>query len=303
RARALNIGAKAASHEWLMFTDADMLFHPAFFMMWRAYSFEFGERSLYLAQCKKLPPISKLPFPWSGEFFDEVAAKGRVFDTYGQGGCQILHRRWFERLKGFNESYQVWGSEDEGLTFRARLDGLEMVWMRPGQFLHQWHVKAVPSQVQESNAEKLKDLKDNPVLVVNDDSWGTVSEDEGREFRDLGPLAENLSDDLKLARQFERSILSSNLSQKRVVDMLFEWGSSALAARHVETARETFEDLLNLDPENLSAIIGLARCFIFANGYIEASHLAAFVLDKDPNNLLARDILNFISTQQELAHS
>ncbi|MCB0339829.1 MAG: glycosyltransferase, partial [Bdellovibrionales bacterium] len=294
RSRALNIAIRACRTPWIMFTDADMIFSPQLISMWRAYLNAFGPKVLYLAQCKKLPPIPKLPMPYTKSDFERLSEQGRLFDTYGHGGCQVLATEWLHKVRGFNETYQVWGAEDNDLTFRAQMDGIEVIWMKPGELLHQWHIKSVSNQWRDENRKEYYRLQRDPQLVVNGDNWGTVSVEEEQEYLKFGP-AESLSDEnLDKAKQVEHEILNPSLSHENRVQLMLGWGLYALNSGQDEAALETFEDALTLSKENGFALAGLAQTHLLRGNFPRAGHLADEALRLDPNITLAKEILDFI---------
>ncbi|MCB0340044.1 MAG: glycosyltransferase family 2 protein, partial [Bdellovibrionales bacterium] len=257
RARALNIGIRACTTPWIMFTDADMIFSPELIPMWREYHSKLGDQYIYLAQCRKLPPIPQIPKPWKAEYYDSIGGQGRLFETYGHGGCQVVSRKWLRKVRGFNEQYEVWGAEDVDLTFRASLDGISTVWMQPGRLLHQWHIKAVPEDWKNQNRNTFKEMQRCPTLIVNDDEWGTISEDERMECAILGRVSQKLTDQIDKSSFVERELLNPQLSVGDRVQILCAWGEIALQGMNEEVAIETFEDVLGLDERNVAATSAL----------------------------------------------
>ncbi|MCB0340480.1 MAG: glycosyltransferase, partial [Bdellovibrionales bacterium] len=182
RARVLNIAIRNCRTPWIMFTDADMIFGSELIPMWREYRKQFGDNTMYLAQCKKLPPISDLPLHIDANAYNSLKSVGRVFSTDGHGGCQVLRTSWLIKVRGFNENYEVWGAEDNDLSYRAHLDGIATVWMQPGKLLHQWHLKSAPKEWRDKNRAKYMELLSQPALVVNDENWGSISPQEEAEY-------------------------------------------------------------------------------------------------------------------------
>jgi hypothetical protein len=295
RSRVLNIGIRNTSYPWVFMTDADMIFHPTLIPMWRRYRREFGDRYNYVAQCMKLPPIPKLPFPWHSDCYETVFAEGRVYDTYGQGGCTILPTKWLLKVRGLNESYEIWGAEDNDLSFRAELDGLELAWMKPGKLLHQWHIKAVSNSVQEKNRDAFMDLKVKPKLITNDESWGTISLEEAEEYQRLGPKPYTPSDDFLTAVEREAQILDPKCDREERINLLAGWGVNALNENHVETALETFEDVLSMDPQNTDALLGLATHQLVYHQFRKCLHYVMRIQEIDPNHPHAKRIANYIN--------
>ncbi|MCB0339068.1 MAG: glycosyltransferase, partial [Bdellovibrionales bacterium] len=292
RSRCLNLAIRHCKTPWIFFTDADMIFHPSMFPMWRRYRDELGDDKIYLGQCLKLPPLAHLPNPWKKDFYSEVADKGRLFDTYGHGGCQIIRTDWLNKVHGFNEAYEVWGAEDLDLSFRAVLDGIKHVWMQPGKLLHQWHIKAVSSEWRTKNNDTYRELIRNPKVRVNGESWGTISAAEQQEYQSLGPLPITANDQLVESNQMEQELMSNSHDPSKRAELLIDWGNKALEQYHDEAALETFEDALTITPSNIEAKIGLAKTYLLRSAPNRAGHLALEVLWEDPNHVVARAILD-----------
>ncbi|MCB0338747.1 MAG: glycosyltransferase family 2 protein [Bdellovibrionales bacterium] len=301
RARALNIGIRACTTPWVMFTDADMIFSPELIPMWREYHAKLGDKYIYLAQCKKLPPTPNIPSPWKATYYDSISAKGRLFDTYGHGGCQIVNRNWLRKVRGFNEQYEVWGAEDVDLTFRAEMDGIKTIWMQPGKLLHQWHIKAVPEDWKNQNRETFNQMQRTPVLIVNDHEWGTISEDEKAECAQFGRIAQRLTDQIEKSSFVENELLNPQLSEQDRVQILCAWGELALQAMNEEVAVETFEDVLGLDQANVAATAALAQIQLQRGNFAKAKALAHAALKGDPSFRRAQEIASFVEIHIERA--
>lgn len=290
RSRALNAAIRACETPWILMTDVDMIFSQELIPMWREYWHELGDKVMYLCQCVKLPPLKELPLPWNAERFQEISIRGRLFDTIGQGGCQIISVDWLNRVRGFNETYQVWGLEDNDLTFRAAIEKIYPLWMRPGRLLHQWHIKAAPSASRDINRAHYQAMLRNPQLVVNDSNWGTASAEEEREFDLLGPLEALSTPERQLVKELEAGIFSASTMAEQI-ELLLRWGEHSLANKEDENASESFEDVLTLDPNCVRALTGLAQTLMLRHAHDAASHYAALAHRIDPQNELAKKLL------------
>jgi len=132
RARTLNIGGKMADSEYVMTTDADMVFPPGFVQTILAEARE--SRVLYCG-----PHYLPCDFQdWSNIASYEGAFP--VASRSGLGGFQCVASRVFRSIRGFDEYYQYWGVEDRDIHQRLMKMGLEEVWMNDKTAMfHQWH--------------------------------------------------------------------------------------------------------------------------------------------------------------------
>ena len=94
-ARARNIGAKSASHEFLCFVDADVMMH-----------FEYWQMARELNQNPN-------------EFYDYP--EKRVVEL---AGFVIVAREHFFKIDGYDEAFRGWGGEDKDLYERLDRIGL-----------------------------------------------------------------------------------------------------------------------------------------------------------------------------------
>lgn len=295
RSRCLNIAIRHCKTDWILFTDVDMIFSSELFNMWNCYYNSLnellGEKAVYLAQCKKLPPIAKLPLPWDSSFFEATSQLGRVFQTFGHGGCQIMSTKLLRELRGFNENFEVWGSEDLDLSNRAELNGCKIIWMHPGKYLHQWHIKSVPQNWRDTNAKVFEQELCTPRLIVNSDNWGTISNQEVLTSRQQSKSESN-NVAVNLAKEIEKAVLSDKIDQKSQIKLLNDWVLHCIKNEQLESAQETIEDILTIEPQNIDALIALAQHQCILGGFGAASHYAKLLLELKPNCEKANIVLD-----------
>lgn len=293
RARALNIGAQASRSKWLIFTDADMIFSTQLLSMWDTYRRALGDESMYLAQCKKLPPIVDFPRDWRPEYYALFEQRGRLFETYGHGGFQVLTRAAFEKIGGFNEQYTVWGSEDNDLTHRVEALGIQVCWLHSGELLHQWHIKSVSQSDLQRNRDLFKSLRNEFTFRPNDGAC-IASNSHGTQRDNLGQHSS-----LSIANEVEREILRVDLTDSERVYILLRWADHCLVGEQIESARESLEDVLTLEPDNLEALTNLAYAHSREQSHQHAAHLAYLVLRRNPSSQRAQEILRQLQTPME----
>lgn len=144
RAVALNRGTRGLRPEveYLVFTDADMIFPPS----WAA-SVEEHIRLIWNGHLPGilLTPSRDLPKGWETRKGVNWLNEPGLYHTsvqhppVGQGAAMVVPRHWFEIVGGFDEQYRVWGCEDTDLVLRAEWSGLPVLWLEKTFVAHQWH--------------------------------------------------------------------------------------------------------------------------------------------------------------------
>lgn len=174
RSRALNLGIQAARGAICWATDADMIFQPNFAATVLA---EHGRRPgecMVLCRCHDLPeevPDDRL---WSVEDFEPLQRRARIRSAMGTGACQAAPRAFFERVRGYDEEYVFWGAEDVDMSGRARIAGLEIVWISARTaMLHQWHRTTKHDRKWLWRRNRRRFRKTGHVVVKNPDGWGS----------------------------------------------------------------------------------------------------------------------------------
>lgn len=288
RSCALNIGARHAQTEWLIFTDADMIFSPRLLRIWAHYVSELGDNRLFLAQCKKLPPLKELYVDGAQLDFESLSSKGRLFEAFGHGGFQAICRRRFIDMTGFNETYNVWGCEDNDLSWRAELMGQRVTWLPPGELLHQWHLKYVDEASLAINRREYEKVRCSLETHPNPVTWGTQPVSSAAVSNTRG---QDASIQQRVMIEVQNGILNPRASSQESLDLLMRWGQHCVANELWESAIETFEDILTLCPDSVNAQLGLAITHFRRLNYGRAAHLAYCVIEKDPRNSQARELL------------
>jgi glycosyltransferase involved in cell wall biosynthesis len=140
---ALNYGIRATRDDlpFLMTMDGDMILAPDFL-------------EVVLARLRREPPalvlcrISDLPrgveIPRSRKAlngaFPRLLEQTRLRKRSGSGAIQAASRDFFFEIRGYDEDLLWWGAMDGDILNRARLLGLELVWIEnQTSMLHQWH--------------------------------------------------------------------------------------------------------------------------------------------------------------------
>ena len=159
RARALNRAAHAVSLKsgrvhTLIFTDVDMLFPAEWFSICEAMlDTPAGRETIWLTDSRDMSEMwSRDSETWQNDAM--LFANTIPHDRVGQGAAMVVPAAWFNRVGGFDETYTVWGCEDNDLVLRAQWDGLPVEWLPEAWVAHQWHRRDWPTRTQLAQVQK-----------------------------------------------------------------------------------------------------------------------------------------------------
>lgn len=176
RSYALNAASRYshANAKWLVFTDADMVF-PFDWLKRVEKILPTLTTAIALTRSRDLPdgldPSTIRVDP------DWLLGNSTPHPDTGMGGGMIVRKDWFRRVRGFDETYKVWGCEDNDLVERGFWDNQPIVWVSGAFVAHQWHRRDWPT------AEQYAQVGDNrqyyykmqrmgvPVIVRNFEGW------------------------------------------------------------------------------------------------------------------------------------
>lgn len=177
RAKAINIGIKAAKTVYVFITDIDMIFREDFVEI--LHEIKNPKQSVY----------------FKVGFLSEAASKKQTqFENYkisfesgkGAQGLSLFPTKALNDICGFDEFLHFWGAEDEDIHNRLMNIGLEEIFYNSEiLMLHQWHKNYRRSEskdlsvdlrinnITRINDERLKFNKNNSVKIVNS-AWGRL---------------------------------------------------------------------------------------------------------------------------------
>lgn len=174
-----NIGIRSARTPYIMTTDVDLVYGKDFVKTVSECLAEdtmIESRTLYW----KNGIAGKV---YSGEIDPETnldaCRVGRIKQRTTPGGCQCMHINSWNKIRGFDEAYRGWGSEDTDLVRRAEMSGLKIKWLgedRNGIMLfHQPHSKNVVRELQEQEVNK-RLLQNIKTYAANPNGWGGIND-------------------------------------------------------------------------------------------------------------------------------
>jgi predicted glycosyltransferase involved in capsule biosynthesis len=181
RSRCLNIGIRLAHSKFLMICDVDLVLSPRYLSD--------AVRVLTISPLSVVcSPMLDLPEE-SAELLERTAnaREDFQFDKWKQW-CSARHdwkfhpsigvtyTVFYKLVRGYDEYYQEWGSEDDDLMRRFKYLGLESRVLDSGSFyLHQWHPKyeGLPDGRNTAQIERNRlYFEKNHSILRNDRDWG-----------------------------------------------------------------------------------------------------------------------------------
>ncbi len=178
KSKALNSVIKHLKEGYCFVADVDMIFHPQF--VERAISLQKEETATYF----------KVGFLSETESQKELAFEDYTIDfpsTDEATGLTMFSVPTLHAIRGFDEFYHFWGSEDTDVHVRLKNNGVKVEFYdKEILMLHQWHPgyrnkeKAqLTTELQlegivRLNYQHLKGVKKNKTTDVNPDGWGDV---------------------------------------------------------------------------------------------------------------------------------
>jgi len=182
RAKLNNVGIRNSRTPYIMTTDVDMFFGPRFvevlFNKLGPNNF-IESRTMYWkgGNCKKIYNGELNPF----EDLDSCK-NGRIKKRTTAGGCQCASIEQWEKVRGFDEDFVGWGSEDYDLLTRMKRSGANVIWVGESRgsinLFHQNHGKPNIKrdlECQEENKKLLnKAMSGKRPYAANPNGWGGI---------------------------------------------------------------------------------------------------------------------------------
>lgn len=182
RAKLNNVGIRNSTTPYILTTDVDMLFGPNFI----SDILNLVDPNVFIESRTMYWKPDHINRIYKGEldpFKNLDSCKiGRIKKRTSAGGCQCSHMDQWTKLRGFDENYVGWGSEDYDLLTRMQRSKIKIVWIgesREGiNLFHQYHPK--PNIVQDLECQNInkkflaKAMSGNSPIEVNPNGWGGI---------------------------------------------------------------------------------------------------------------------------------
>lgn len=148
RSRALNLGISKAKGQYIVTTDADMLFlpstYPAVIDLLRE-----DPNAYYILQCRDLPEgICHQDVLDGSVAWERLETISRLRPRWGMGGLIAFPSWAYRETRGLDERLAVYGGEDIDFAKRLARVGLKRSWIDDpaARMYHVWH----PSSLEEA---------------------------------------------------------------------------------------------------------------------------------------------------------
>lgn len=179
KSKCLNYAIKRANTKFILSTDADVIL-PLNYISEMIASLKAHPLSAIYSRMMDLPDsktdelrlISEmnLPVPFESLFHDTVA-RGPGHENAGINGT---YTAFYQYIRGYDELYEGWGSEDNDLMSRFIRLGLDIISIsKKASYLHQWHPKGegIPyfGESAKRNREYYQHMKS---IRRNKSGWG-----------------------------------------------------------------------------------------------------------------------------------
>jgi len=138
RSRAINLGVRATTAPVIVTSDADLVFASNFTQTVLGLAQRAG------AEFYAHAPMMDLPQSLTIDLDDYDADYGRLLgvakERVWSRGNVIFSRALFERMRGWEEAYTIWGCEDNDFFDRASRSGAPVFDLKgTTSYLHHWH--------------------------------------------------------------------------------------------------------------------------------------------------------------------
>lgn len=206
RSRALNTGIVASRGEFVLATDADIIFAPETHAITIDLLRKFPG-SLQLKQCRDLSEYIGLDNLENTDW-QSLSETAHTRPRWGMGGLAACSRKTADRVRGYDERMVVWGAEDNDFGKRVRASGGILNWITDpaAQIFHVWHPPFMQTNPKASEIfEKNRGYLNNDSSVIRNLAPGTI-------YRGLEPMV-TVVIATKNRAQYLRSSIESVLKQ------------------------------------------------------------------------------------------
>lgn len=174
RAHALNIGIKKVKTKYILCTDVDILFEKNY-LKEAVRELKKDPLQVIIAPLLDLPDVSIGDKGYS-QLKSLAQIRNKNMDNCA--GTNLALTYFYHKIRGYDEQYKMWGSEDKDLIKRFKLFALKVKSIENSTFyLHQYHprfrnleeIDGFKNQVMENRMY----FKNNNSIIRNCAQWGS----------------------------------------------------------------------------------------------------------------------------------
>ena len=178
RAKLNNVGIRNANTPYIMTTDVDMFFGKSFVEILLSHTSPdrfIESRTMYWK-----PNMTKQIYKGRVDPFNNIeeCKHGRLKKRTSAGGCQCTSIENWSKLRGFNEDFVGWGSEDVELLKRAIDMRLKIKWLGESiesiNLFHQHHEKIDINDDLKCQEINKKIYQKSKQKDINVSGWGGI---------------------------------------------------------------------------------------------------------------------------------
>jgi len=172
-----NIAIRKATTPYIMTSDADIFFAPKFFETLIPLLSE--EKFIESRTMYWYPSMMQEMYAGRKNPFDDIETckLGRIKKRTTPGGCQCAHKNLWEKVRGYDERYIGWGSEDVDLWRRMCMaNNCKAIWLGESiesiMLFHQHHDKIDHAEEMKDQYKNLNYYYNIKSYDANPDGWG-----------------------------------------------------------------------------------------------------------------------------------
>lgn len=189
RGHALNCGLRLVP-EWCRYavtTDIDMLYAPNF-LEWVVRTQYSYPDAFTVCRFRDLPEGAVDEHTDVLAEFDRLRPLGELYDDSAVGPCLAAPRKWWFKVRGFDERMGGEDHDDTDVKYRAQRDHRVLVWLHEQTaMLHQWHWRRfdaapeTPEQLADAESYRRwyqhnQEIADGDLTIIRnrDHEWGQL---------------------------------------------------------------------------------------------------------------------------------
>jgi len=179
---ARNMGIRRAHGSHVVTIDADLILEPKVLETVLSLHRK-NHEALVVSMVRNLRPtnLNNIKLPQDYNRLRKQCSTPRP----GIGGLMSATRKWWHKVRGFDERMKGWGAEDDDIRKRAKLNGKTVIYLQHQKIpqtkvFHQWHPKPYLIKSKQITAKKYGELaavnrkiySGYGTVIRNNASWG-----------------------------------------------------------------------------------------------------------------------------------